>query len=144
MERLRESHTRGQFPNKRQSTTNQSDTTPEPLVMDSEITGLANLRGYLKFGNFVVRLSFDYVDIADRHPRFLERKLTPPAQQAAAAQAGANAAPSLPEPSSLPARSAEPVANNGTAKPHPQGPDKDHSPEKPERERKPGQTPYFD
>ena len=36
--------------------------------MASEITGLPNLRGYLKIGNLVVRLHFPFVDLS-RTPR---------------------------------------------------------------------------
>jgi hypothetical protein len=49
----------------------------EPLVMASEITGLANLRGYLKMGNLVVRLRVPYVDLPKRVPKFVERARTP-------------------------------------------------------------------
>jgi hypothetical protein len=45
----------------------------EPLVMASEITGLADLRGFLKMGNLVVRLTLPYLDLPKRHPRFMER-----------------------------------------------------------------------
>src|SRR5436305_12398025 len=51
IERLRESRTRGQFPQKRESRSDQADTTQEALVMDAQITGLANLHGYLKYEN---------------------------------------------------------------------------------------------
>jgi hypothetical protein len=147
MERLRESRTRGQFPNKRESTSNQAERTPEPLVMDSEISGLADLHGYLKYENLVVRLSFDNVGIPNRHPAFLERKLTPqPAQQAAAAQVNGHPAPSWPQQNSIPARPADSVAGNGIAKPRTEAPNKDESQEKPEpeQEHKPGQTRYFE
>src|SRR6202011_5147797 len=50
----------------------------EPLVMASEITGLANLRGYLKMGNLVVRLSVPFLDLPMKAPRLLERTLPPP------------------------------------------------------------------
>jgi hypothetical protein len=45
----------------------------EPLVMASEITGLPDLRGFLKMGNLVVRLTLPYLDLPKRHPRFMER-----------------------------------------------------------------------
>jgi type IV secretory pathway TraG/TraD family ATPase VirD4 len=45
----------------------------EPLVMASEITGLPSLRGYLKTGNFVVRLRFPFIDVPKKHPAFVER-----------------------------------------------------------------------
>jgi hypothetical protein len=41
--------------------------------MDSEITGLANLRGYLKAGNLVVRMSFPVTDLPKKHPMYIER-----------------------------------------------------------------------
>jgi len=45
----------------------------EPLVMASEITGLAALRGYLKTGNLVVRLHFPFMDLPKRQPVWVER-----------------------------------------------------------------------
>jgi hypothetical protein len=45
----------------------------EPLVMPSEITGLAPLRGFLKVGNLVVRLSFPFLNLPRRAPAFTER-----------------------------------------------------------------------
>jgi hypothetical protein len=45
----------------------------EPLVMASEISGLTNLRGYLKMGNLVVRLSFPFIDLTTKEPAFVER-----------------------------------------------------------------------
>ena len=47
----------------RRATTSNVDV--EPLVMDSEISGLANLHGYLKSGNLVVRMSFPFVELAE-------------------------------------------------------------------------------
>jgi hypothetical protein len=46
----------------------------EPLVMASEISGLAALRGYLKMGNLVVRLSFPFVHLPKKAPAFIERR----------------------------------------------------------------------
>jgi type IV secretory pathway TraG/TraD family ATPase VirD4 len=46
----------------------------EPLVMASEIGGLAALRGYLKLGNLVVRLSFPFVHLPKKAPAFIERR----------------------------------------------------------------------
>jgi hypothetical protein len=45
----------------------------EPVVMGSEISGLPALRGYLKMGNLVVRLSFPFIDLPRIEPGFLER-----------------------------------------------------------------------
>jgi hypothetical protein len=45
----------------------------EPLVMPSEITGLAPLRGFLKVGNLVARLSFPFLNLPRKAPALLER-----------------------------------------------------------------------
>jgi type IV secretory pathway TraG/TraD family ATPase VirD4 len=45
----------------------------EPLVMASEISGLPALRGYLKLGNLVVRLSMPFVQRPPIEPAFIER-----------------------------------------------------------------------
>jgi hypothetical protein len=49
----------------------------EPLVMASEITGLAPLHGFLKVGNLVVRLSLPFIELPERHPAFVERARPP-------------------------------------------------------------------
>jgi hypothetical protein len=43
--------------------------------MASEITGLEPLRGYLKLGNLVVRLSGAFIDLPNRQPKFIERPM---------------------------------------------------------------------
>jgi hypothetical protein len=45
----------------------------EPLVMPSEISGLPNLRGYLKLGNLVTRLSVPFINLASRHQALIAR-----------------------------------------------------------------------
>jgi hypothetical protein len=45
----------------------------EPLVLASEITGLAPLHGFMKVGNLVVRLSLPFFELTERHPAFVER-----------------------------------------------------------------------
>lgn len=97
IERFRESRTRGQFPRGRRSESEQREIQKEALVMASEIGGLDPLHGYLKYGNLVVRMRFPYLELAEHHERFIERK--------AAAEA-----PAPPEPE--PARSA-PVKEQG-------------------------------
>ena len=57
IERLRESRSKVAFGQSRQSTSYGLERQVEPLVMASETTGLEPLRGYLKLGNLVVRLS---------------------------------------------------------------------------------------
>jgi hypothetical protein len=69
IERLRESRSRGRGGQQTYSLERQV----EPLVMASEISGLAALRGYLKLGNLVVRLSFPFVDLPQTQPPFIAR-----------------------------------------------------------------------
>ena len=45
----------------------------EALVLDSEISGLENLRAFLKYGNHVTRFSFSYMNLPAEQPKFLER-----------------------------------------------------------------------
>jgi len=71
IERLRESRSSG--PGKPQSYGLERQV--EPLVMASEISGLAALRGYLKLGNHVVRLHVPFIELPNRHPAFVERPL---------------------------------------------------------------------
>jgi hypothetical protein len=47
----------------------------EPLVMDSEISGLPDLHAFLKHGNEVARFSFTYNNISATQPAFLPRPL---------------------------------------------------------------------
>ena len=50
----------------------------EPLVMASEISGLENLHGYLKSGNLVVRMSFPFIELPAKQPKFIERPMEQP------------------------------------------------------------------
>jgi Type IV secretion-system coupling protein DNA-binding domain len=47
----------------------------EPLVLDSEISGLANKHAFLKLGNHVARFSFAYSDIPADTPAFVPRPI---------------------------------------------------------------------
>jgi hypothetical protein len=47
----------------------------EPLVLDSEISGLANMHAFLKLGNHVARFSFAYSDIPATTPAFVPRPI---------------------------------------------------------------------
>src|SRR6185369_14418982 len=69
IERLRESRSQGHGGQQSYGLERQV----EPLVMASEISGLPALRGYLKMGNLVVRLSFPFIDLPKRQPVFVER-----------------------------------------------------------------------
>ena len=77
IERFRESRTRGHFPKTRYSESQQRDISREPLVMASEISGLDPLHGYLKHGNYVVRLRVPYLEVEPQHEKFIERKIEP-------------------------------------------------------------------
>jgi hypothetical protein len=73
IERFRESRTQTQSAQGHDSISQQHDITREPLVMGSEITGLEELHGYLKHGNYVVPLRMPYVGPEMRHAAFIER-----------------------------------------------------------------------
>lgn len=83
VERVRESRTSG----KHNSESETFEHVAKILVMDSEIMGLANLHGYLKSGNLVVRLRLPY--LAPRHGQeaFLPRATEAQRKGAAAAAA---------------------------------------------------------
>jgi hypothetical protein len=49
------------------------DRQTEPLVLDSEISGLENLHAYIKHGNYVARISFSVQEIPATKPKFIER-----------------------------------------------------------------------
>jgi type IV secretory pathway TraG/TraD family ATPase VirD4 len=93
IERYRETRTQGQFPRERNSESQQREITREPLVMASEISGLEPLHGYLKHGNYVVRMRVPYLELEARHDKFIERKIDPPSSGN-----GYEAAPTTKEP----------------------------------------------
>ena len=43
--------------------------------MPSEISGLDDLRGFLKHGNHVARFSFPFIALEEKHPGFAEREM---------------------------------------------------------------------
>jgi type IV secretory pathway TraG/TraD family ATPase VirD4 len=59
IERLRETH----FDGSRAGRNFALDRQVEPLVMESEISGLADLHAYMKYENYVTRFSFPYLDL---------------------------------------------------------------------------------
>jgi Type IV secretion-system coupling protein DNA-binding domain len=71
VERLRETHYEGTRAGKNFALDRQT----EPLVMPSEISGLDDLRGFLKYGNHVARFSFPFVALEEKHPGFAERPM---------------------------------------------------------------------
>ncbi len=77
IERLRESRSTAHNPKYSASKSYNLDRQVEPLVMASEITGLEPLSGFLKNGNLVVRMSFPYIELSDKQPKFVERIAQP-------------------------------------------------------------------
>ncbi len=71
IERMKETH----FDGSRSGKNFTVDRQVEPLVMDSEISGLENRHAFLKLGNNVVRFHFEYMDIQQTTPGFVPRKV---------------------------------------------------------------------
>lgn len=71
IERLRETH----YDGTRAGRNFALDRQTEPLVLPSEISGLDDLRGFLKYGNHVARIAFPFVALEEKHPGFDERKM---------------------------------------------------------------------
>lgn len=71
IERLRETHYTGN----RQGNNFNIERQVEPLVMDSEISGLPDRHAFLKHGNHVARFSFAFSDIPATQPAFIARPL---------------------------------------------------------------------
>jgi hypothetical protein len=74
IERLRESRSHGRSGHHSYGLERQV----EPLVMASEISGLAALRGFLKVGNLVVRMSVPFIDLPDKAQAMIERPYQTP------------------------------------------------------------------
>jgi len=74
IERLRESRSSGQMGRQRNTKSYNLQRQVEPLVMASEITGLADLHGYLKKGNLVVRMNFPFIELPSKQPKYIERQ----------------------------------------------------------------------
>ena len=62
IERLRETHYDGSRAGKNFALDRQT----EPLVLPSEVSGLDDLRGFLKYGNHVARFSFPFIALEER------------------------------------------------------------------------------
>ena len=71
IERMKETH----FDGSRSGKNFTIDRQVEPLVMDSEISGLENRHAFLKLGNNVARFHFEYMDVPLRAPGFIPRKV---------------------------------------------------------------------
>jgi hypothetical protein len=99
IERLRESRSSGQLGGQRNTTSYNNERDVVPLVMDSEISGLENLHGYLKSGNLVLRMSFPFIQLPAKHPRYIQRptEILPEEPLMAAATAAAASGGSEPK-----------------------------------------------
>jgi hypothetical protein len=71
IERLRETHYGGSRTGRNFALDRQT----EPLVLPSEVSGLDDLRGFLKYGNHVARFSFPFIALDEKSPAFDERKM---------------------------------------------------------------------
>ena len=71
IERLRETH----YDGTRRGRNFALDRQTEPLVLPSEISGLDDLRGFLKYGNHVARFSFPFIALEEKSPAFDERPM---------------------------------------------------------------------
>jgi type IV secretory pathway TraG/TraD family ATPase VirD4 len=71
IERMRETH----FDGSRSGRNFALDRQEEPLVMESEISGLEDLHAFLKHANFVTRFSFPYLDVPSTKTQFEPREL---------------------------------------------------------------------
>jgi hypothetical protein len=69
IERMKETH----FDGTRSGRNFALDRQTEPLVLDSEISGLDNLHAFLKHGNYVTRFSFPVLKMPVTQEKFLER-----------------------------------------------------------------------
>lgn len=71
IERRKEMH----FDGTRRGRSFSVDRQTELLVMDSEIAGLEDLHAYMKYGNYVTRFSFPYLDVPSTQLQYIEREL---------------------------------------------------------------------
>jgi type IV secretory pathway TraG/TraD family ATPase VirD4 len=92
IERLRETH----FDGTRSGRNFALDRQVEPLVLESEISGLPDLHAYMKYQNYVTRFSFPYLDMPkvaegfERRERSNDQLPLDPMRKRGAAQPGAS------------------------------------------------------
>jgi type IV secretory pathway TraG/TraD family ATPase VirD4 len=72
VERLKESRSMGLLRSKKSFS---MEIATKPLIMSSEISGLAPLSGFIKLENHVVQAKFRLAKKKGKHPEFIERKL---------------------------------------------------------------------
>ena len=116
VERLKQSRTMSMLGSKKSYA---MEIATKPLIMPSEISGLASLHGFIKQENRVVPVFFQLAKKRSRQPEFIERKrpqVTPSDDQpsldllAAAAPARALKKPPAAAPSSLPLADASAIS----------------------------------
>ena len=71
IERMKETH----FDGTRAGRNFTLDRQIEPLVMESEISGLEDLHAYMKYGNYVTNFSFPYLDVPGNQETFDPRRI---------------------------------------------------------------------
>src|SRR6185437_115765 len=69
IERMKETH----YDGRRSGRNFALDRQTEPLVLESEISGLEPLHAYLKHGNYVAQFSFPKLEIVPAQAKFIER-----------------------------------------------------------------------
>ena len=89
-ERLKQSRSSGDgwATTARHSTSYALERHVEPLVLPSQISGLANLHGYLKQGNLVTTLRVPFITLPPRHPALVPRPVSDAIGTAVFAAAG--------------------------------------------------------
>ena len=70
IERLKETHYDGSRAGKNFTL----ERLKEPLVMPSEIQGLADLNAFLKYGNYIARFSIPFIELEEKHEDFIPRR----------------------------------------------------------------------
>jgi hypothetical protein len=77
-ERLKQSRSSGDgwATTARHSTSYALERHVEPLILPSQISGLANLHGYLKLGNLVTTLRVPFITLPARHPTLVPRPVS--------------------------------------------------------------------
>jgi hypothetical protein len=116
IERMKETH----FDGSRAGRNFTLDRQIEPVVLESEISGLPDLHAFMKYGNYVTGFSFPYLDVPGDQEPFEARelpndKLTYDPKNVK----GAKPAPAAPRPSAFadPMKPLEPAEEQGTEAP---------------------------
>jgi len=97
IERLREGRSSGHLGQQRNTKSYNLERQVEPLVMASEISGLADLCGYLKKGNLVARMNFPFIELPSKHQKYIERPIRKRGEELTRPGAAAVGANEMPE-----------------------------------------------